>query len=125
MFAVLGFVGMLALVTGLIHLYLWKRLVRDTLRPGRGRRIGGFLVLALALLVPATMIGTQSGAYWLAWPGYVWLALMFYLLLLLLVLELPMLLVRRLSAARRGPAEPAPARVDGSAAEPALVGSGG
>ncbi|GAB3966194.1 metallophosphoesterase [Plantactinospora veratri] len=94
MFAVLGFVGTLALVTGLIHLYLWKRLVRDTTRPGRWRRAGGVTVLVLALLTPATLVGTRQGFYWLAWPGYLWLAVMFYLLVLLAVLEIPMLVAR-------------------------------
>ena len=37
MLAVLTFMGFLAVVTGLIHLYLWKRLVRDTTGPGRRR----------------------------------------------------------------------------------------
>ena len=88
----LGFVGLIIVVVGLIHLYLWKRLVRDPLRPGRWRRIGGVAVLLLAILVPATFAGTRSGrAEWLAWPGYVWLALMFYLLVILIVLEIPRL----------------------------------
>lgn len=120
MFAVLGFVTALALVTGLVHLYLWKRLVRDTTRPGLPRRIGGVTMLVLAVLVPATLISTQAGAYWLAWPGYLWLAVMFYLLLLLVALELPMLVARlvlrrRVSAAT--PTAPVP--------EPALVVAGG
>ncbi|MFI9529758.1 metallophosphoesterase [Micromonospora rosaria] len=124
MLPVLGFVGTLALITGLIHYYLWRRLVRDTTRPGRVRRIGAVVALVLALLVPATMIGTRGGFYWLAWPGYLWLAVMFYLLVLLVLLEVP-LLVARLVLRRRagaGPAttpEPPPA-----APQPALVGAG-
>jgi predicted MPP superfamily phosphohydrolase len=92
--ALLGFVATLAIVTGLIHLYLWKRLVRDTGRSARWRRAGGLTVLVLAVLVPATMVGTRAGLYWLAWPGYLWLAVMFYLLIVLLALELPMLVAR-------------------------------
>ncbi|MCI4063347.1 metallophosphoesterase [Micromonospora sp. R77] len=112
------FVGFAVLVTALIHLYLWKRLVRDTTGPGRWRRFGGLVALLLALLVPATMAGTRNGMYWLAWPGYVWLALMFYLLVLLLVLEVPMAvakLVLRRRAVAAAPAVTAP--------EPALVGA--
>lgn len=120
MFAVLGFVTLLALVTGLIHLYLWKRLVRDTTRPGRLRLVGGATVLVLALLVPATMIGTQAGAYWLAWPGYLWLAIMFYLLVVLVVLELPMVVARLLLRRRVTAAAPT-----SRAPEPALVAAGG
>ncbi|MFE9203943.1 metallophosphoesterase [Micromonospora sp. NPDC007230] len=111
------FLGFAVLVTALIHLYLWKRLIRDTTRPGRSRRIGGIALLLLALLVPATMIATRGGVHWLAWPGYLWLALMFYLLVLLLVLEVP-LAVAKLALRRR-------ARVGLPASEPALVGAGG
>jgi uncharacterized protein len=93
--ALLGFAGTMAVVTGLIHLYLWKRLVRDTTRPGRWRRAGGLLVVLLALLIPTTVIGVRGGTLpWLAWIGYVWLGVMFYLLVLLAVLEVPVLAAR-------------------------------
>ncbi|MFF0722548.1 metallophosphoesterase [Micromonospora sp. NPDC003816] len=111
MFAVLGFVATLALITGLIHLYLWKRLVKDTTAAGRWRRIGTVSAVVLALLVPATMIGTRSGMYWLAWPGYLWLAVMFYLLVILVVLEVPMLVTRRVLRRRAATAAPEPAMV--------------
>ncbi|MGI5524621.1 metallophosphoesterase [Micromonospora sp. CA-259024] len=120
MLAVLGFVAVLALVTGLIHLYLWKRLIRDTTTPGRWRRVGGIAALVLALLVPVTMAGTQAGLYWLAWPGYLWLALMFYLLVMLVVLEVPMLVTRLVLRRRVVAAEPTAA-----APEPVLVGAAG
>ncbi|MEW2429982.1 metallophosphoesterase [Micromonospora sp. NPDC047644] len=120
MMAVLGFVAVLALVTGLIHLYLWKRLVRDTTTPGRWRRVGGIAAVVLALLVPVTMAGTQAGLYWLAWPGYLWLALMFYLLIVLVVLEVPMLVTRLVLRRRVVAAEPTTA-----APEPVLVGAAG
>ncbi|SBT53156.1 hypothetical protein GA0070621_4689 [Micromonospora narathiwatensis] len=117
--AMATFVGFVVLVTGLIHVYLWKRLVRDTTGPGRWRRIGGFAVLLLALLVPITLAGTHAGMFWLAWPGYLWLALMFYLLVLLLVLEVPMAVARLVSRRQARLAEP-----DTAAPEPALVGAG-
>ncbi|WP_435820865.1 metallophosphoesterase [Micromonospora chersina] len=137
MLAMATFVGFAVLVTALIHLYLWKRLVRDTTRPGRWRKAGGVAALLLALLVPATMVGTRNGSYWLAWPGYLWLALMFYLLVLLLVLEVPVavakLVLRRHERAATGAAgEPAPVPVGGGGradttatghvAEPAATG---
>ncbi|MEV8506686.1 metallophosphoesterase [Actinoplanes sp. NPDC051475] len=88
-----GFVGLIFLVIGLIHLYLWKRLIHDPLRRGALHRLGGIAAVLLALLIPATLIGTRTGyAKWLAWPGYVWLALMFYLLVILGALEIPRLL---------------------------------
>ncbi|MFG1880815.1 metallophosphoesterase [Micromonospora sp. NPDC049102] len=120
MLAVLGFMGVLALVTGLIHLYLWKRLIRDTTTPGRWRRVGGIAALVLAVLVPATLVGTQAGFYWLAWPGYLWLAVMFYLLVMLVVLEAPMLVARLVLRRRVTAAEPTAA-----APEPVLVGAAG
>ncbi|GLZ56509.1 MULTISPECIES: metallophosphoesterase [Micromonospora] len=120
MMAVLGFVAVLALVTGLIHLYLWKRLVRDTTTPGRWRRVGAIAAVVLAVLVPVTLAGTQAGLYWLAWPGYLWLALMFYLLVVLVVLEVPMLVARLVLRRRVVAAEPTTA-----APEPVLVGAAG
>ncbi|MFI7512822.1 metallophosphoesterase [Micromonospora echinofusca] len=127
MLAALAFVATIGLVTGLIHLYLWKRLVRDTTTPGRWRRIGGITALVLALLVPATMVGTQAGLYWLAWPGYLWLAVMFYLLVLLVALEVPMavtklVLRRQVAAAEPTAAAPEPAMV-AAAPEPPAVGT--
>jgi predicted MPP superfamily phosphohydrolase len=91
---VLGFVALVLVVIGLVHLYLWKRLVRDPLRPGKWRRLGGVVGLVLAVLVPATLIGTRSGhVEWLAWPGYVWIGLMFYLLIILIIVEIPRLAI--------------------------------
>jgi uncharacterized protein len=90
----IAFFGLIFVVIGLIHLYLWKRLVRDPLRPGRLRRAGALVAVLLAVLVPATLIGVRSGyVEWLAWPGYLWLALMFYLLVTLAVLEIPRLAI--------------------------------
>ncbi|MEU8606679.1 metallophosphoesterase [Actinoplanes sp. NPDC048791] len=90
----MAFVALIIVVIGLIHFYLWKRLVRDPFRAGRVRRFGGFVAIALAVLVPATLIGVRAGyVEWLAWPGYLWIALMFYLLVTLAVLEIPRLAI--------------------------------
>ncbi|WP_326550744.1 metallophosphoesterase [Micromonospora sp. NBC_01813] len=122
MLAVLGFVATLTLVTSLIHFYLWRRLVRDTTRPGRWRRAGSLLALGLAILVPTTMVSTRSaGMSWLAWPGYVWLAVMFYLLVVLVALEVPMLVVRLVGRARSrqvGTSAPVPVTVPPPPAAP-------
>jgi uncharacterized protein len=84
------FIGLSA-VLGLMHLYLWKRLIKDTTRPGRTRWILTVVLVALATLLIATLVlprvigVTESG--WLAWPGYIWFGLVVYLFLTLLVLE--------------------------------------
>ncbi|GIF24990.1 putative MPP superfamily phosphohydrolase [Actinoplanes tereljensis] len=86
----LAFVALVFLVIGLIHFYLYKRLLRDPLRPGRAQQVGAVVATGLGLLLPATLIGTRTGHLeWLAWPGYLWLALMFYLLVVLILLEIP------------------------------------
>ncbi len=118
---ILGFAATMAIVTGLIHVYLWRRLVRSTTaRRGRARRIGGFAVLGLALLVPASLVGSNAGATWLAWPGYLWLAAMFYLLVTLAILELPVLvaqLVLRRRPVVTAAAAPLPAPVTASTSD--------
>jgi hypothetical protein len=98
---VFAFVGFVLLVVVGIHWYLWKRLVRDTTRPGRLRKVGGIVMILLAVLIPATLIGVRNGYLpWLAWPGYIWLAVMFYLLVTLAVLEIPRLVVSLVWRAR-------------------------
>src|SRR5690349_21688297 len=85
------FIAVLGAVLGLIHLYLWKRLVKDTTRPGRTRWILSALLIALAavllaaLILPRVVGLTHSG--WYAWPGYLWFGLAAYLFLILLVAE--------------------------------------
>ncbi|MFC6562524.1 metallophosphoesterase [Actinoplanes utahensis] len=87
---------MVLVTIGLIHFYLWKRLVRDPLRPGVGRRVGTVLAVLLCVLAPVTLIGVRAGHFkWLAWPGYLWIAVMFYLLVTLAVLEIPRFLMLR------------------------------
>jgi uncharacterized protein len=100
---IIGFLATILVVVVLVHLYLWKRLVRDTSRPGRWRRLGGVAMILLAVLIPATLVGTRAGVTVLAWPGYIWLALMFYLLVALLVLEIPMLVAKLTLRRRRAP----------------------
>lgn len=96
----LAFVGVLLLVLGVIHLYLWKRLVRDTTSPGRLRRVGTGLLVVLLVLPIVALLGSLT---WplpvlrpLQWVGYVWIGVMFYLLVFLAVLEVPRLAAARL-----------------------------
>jgi hypothetical protein len=116
----LGFIAVVFVIAGLIHLYLWARLVRGTTRPGRWRRAGGLAIAgALVVLIASLIFGDRLPAdlRWLTMPGYVWLAVMFYLLLVLLVLEVPVL-VARLATRQR-------VRVERPAPVPVAVGVGG
>ncbi|MPY98460.1 MAG: metallophosphoesterase [Actinophytocola sp.] len=118
------FVLVVLVLLPLVHVYLWRRLIRDTLPRGTGRRVAtlalvAMVVLMLAALVLSTRIDPDIGQ-WFAWPGYLWLALFFYLLLALLVLEVPRLALRRWA---RGSASGAPAAV-APGAEPVAAGPG-
>ena len=81
----------LSAVLALMHLYLWKRLVRDTTQRGRTRLILTAILIALAALLVATLIAPRvfglAEPGWLAWPGYFWFGLIVYVFLTLLVLE--------------------------------------
>jgi predicted MPP superfamily phosphohydrolase len=105
------FIVVLGVVLGLMHLYVWKRLIKDTTAPGLRRRVATLVLVALAVLLVAALIlprvtGTPESP-WLAWPGYLWFGLIAYLFLTLLATEPVRLALWRW--ARRSP-EPAPAR---------------
>lgn len=92
------FILVLATILGLMHLYLWKRLVKDTTGPGRTRwmltaALVGLAGLLVAALVLPRVVGV-AGSEWFAWPGYFWFGLATYLFLTLLVTE-PVRLVLR------------------------------
>ena len=98
------FILVLGSILGLMHLYVWKRTVKDTTSPGRTRLVLSAVVVALfglllAALVVPRVFGVSDSA-WLAWPGYVWFGLLVYLFLALLVLE-PVRLVLWLRRRRR------------------------
>jgi uncharacterized protein len=123
---------LLSVLIGLMHFYLWKRLVKDTTRPGRVRRVLGITLIALTVLMVATLILPRvigpTASSWFAWPGYIWFGLVIYLFLTLVVLELPRLALR--GWVRRKPLEatatsdaPAPAEAAQAAGdEPAAAG---
>lgn len=89
---IVGVVAVLALL-GMVHRWLWVRLVRDTTRPGGpARRAGTVLAFALPLLSLAALLAGRAGApFWfqrlVAWPGFMWLAVLLYLTLAMLVAE--------------------------------------
>ncbi|WP_099037838.1 metallophosphoesterase [Mycobacterium neglectum] len=93
------FIVVLSSVLALMNVYLWKRLVKDTTGPGRTRRILTAVLIALALLLVATLVVPRffdvPESSWYAWPGYLWFGLLTYLFLTLLVLEPVRLALRR------------------------------
>lgn len=108
------FIVVLAAILGLMHFYIWIRVIKNTTSPGRSRRLLTTIFLALTALLFATLIlprviGLTESA-WFAWPGYVWFALAVYLFLTLLVLE-PVRLVLR-GWVRRQPDPPAQPAVE-------------
>ncbi|MEE1827955.1 metallophosphoesterase [Streptomyces sp. BE20] len=123
---VFGILLLLA-VLALAHWYLWRRLVRDVSVPGgRWRRVGTVLAVVLPLLALGAVIGGRALPMaverWLAWPGYLWLAVLLYLLLALGVGEAVRPLLLRLPARRAEAgrvAEPAPAVDPADPADPA------
>ena len=78
-------------LVALMHLYLWKRLIKDTTAPGRIRwTLTAVLIVLMLLLIGALTLPRVIGLHastWVAWPGYLWFAVVVYLFLTLLVLE--------------------------------------
>ncbi|WP_406286566.1 hypothetical protein [Embleya sp. NBC_00896] len=118
----------LALLVG-VHLYVWRRLVRDTTRPGIVRRVGAGVVVALGLSMAGALILPKvfgpRGTEWIAWPGFVWMGLLLYVVLALAALEIPRVLALRALRRRAAAAEPAPADVRVAVSVPASGGASG
>jgi predicted MPP superfamily phosphohydrolase len=102
-----------ALLTGILHTYLWWRTVR-LLAPGPKRRLGGFAIAAMWLMWPVT---TTSRLYYpefakiAGWVTLTWMAFAGLTVVALLVIDLGRLLARLLArpvrALRQAP-PPAP-----------------
>ncbi|KQY09176.1 metallophosphatase [Mycobacterium sp. Root135] len=101
------FLVILGAVLASMHFFVWARLVKDTTRPGRARWILSGLVVAMAVLLMATLGLRGVVPPEIAWPGYLWFALVAYLFMVLLVLEPVRWALRR--RIRRRPAAPEPA----------------
>jgi uncharacterized protein len=97
------FIVILGAVLALIHLYVWKRMIKDTAR-GRTRHALTAVYLALLALLVATLLLPRLLGWrepsWLAWPAYVWFGFVAYLFLTLLLVEpVRLLLGRRVKGA--------------------------
>ncbi|MFD9881181.1 metallophosphoesterase [Streptomyces alboflavus] len=124
--------GVIAAFGGLLW-YVWRRVVRDTTRPGTAwRRAGTVLFFTGPLLMFTALAAERGGAPFLlqqllAWPGFLWMAWALYLLLALVVAEAVRPLLNRWLEHRAGPtpeAEEGPARqpqeTEANPARPAL-----
>lgn len=100
------FLVVLGAILASMHFFVWARLVKDTTRPGRVRWILSGLVVALAVLLIATLGLRGVVPAEIAWPGYLWFALVAYLFMVLLVLEPVRWVLRR--RIRRRPAGEVP-----------------
>ncbi|WP_233491267.1 metallophosphoesterase [Blastococcus sp. TBT05-19] len=82
---------MVLLAVGLLHGYLWFRLVRSTTERGRLRKRLTWLTVVLALLPVLAVIARGqlplAAAAPLSWVGFVWLGVAMYAFLALLALE--------------------------------------
>ncbi|GLP75259.1 metallophosphatase [Mycobacterium antarcticum] len=111
------FFVVLSTVLGLMHVYVWKRMVKDTTAAGPMRwLLTGLLIALAALLIAALTLPDRLGytaSAWFAWPGYLWFGLIVYLFLSLLVLEPAQWALRRWSAPEAPEAPEAPARPQG------------
>jgi predicted MPP superfamily phosphohydrolase len=88
-------------VVVIVHVYLYRRLVRDVSPGRRGHRLGA---VAVAVLMACSLAAfgsqrvldpTGTAARLLAYVGYTWLVLALYLALVLVVVELPRTVLRR------------------------------
>ena len=86
------FLGIVMTVTGLVHYYLWSRLVRAPEWPAPWTNVGLWMIVALALSIPGGFIASRvlppQMTTPLAWIAFVWMGAMFIALMLLLPTEL-------------------------------------
>ena len=72
---------------GVLHWYVWRRLVRDTTAPGTlWRRMGTTVFVAGPAFMLTAFLGSWAGLPFglvrvLSWPAYLWVAVALYLLL--------------------------------------------
>ncbi|MEZ4360628.1 MAG: metallophosphoesterase [Kofleriaceae bacterium] len=66
-----------SLISGVIHYYVWRRVVRDPQWPRRARRLATTVLIAMYVAAPLTMIATRLGAATLAtalgWVAMPWM----------------------------------------------------
>jgi predicted MPP superfamily phosphohydrolase len=79
-------VSVMVLLVGLLHRYVWARLVRDAAWPAPWGRTFTIVVFMLAGLIPITFVAMRLAPRWLnvplSWVVYTWMGFAFYLFLL-------------------------------------------
>jgi len=94
--------AILSTLSGLIHRYLWARLVRDPSWPAPWGVALTVALLVLAALIPATFVGlrvvTRDRGAPLAWIVFTWMGIAFYLLIGSAVVDMVHVLGRALGA---------------------------
>jgi predicted MPP superfamily phosphohydrolase len=82
-------IGIMTLIVGLLHRYVWARLVRDAAWPAPWGRTLTLVVFVLAVLIPITFVAMRLAPRWLnaplSWVVYSWMGFAFYLFLLTLL----------------------------------------
>lgn len=77
---------------GALHVYIWRRMVKDTGVTGAVKRWGNLVVALLFMSLPLTMVLSRElsgpSAFWPSVLGFSWLGLMFYVVVLLFVFDL-------------------------------------
>lgn len=87
----IGFFTVFTCLMGALHLYIWRRLVRDTRLRGSSRRWATAFVVGLGLSLPMAMFSSRNVpndmGFWPALIGYTWLGLMFYVVVFLILFD--------------------------------------
>jgi len=83
------FLLVISVILGLLHRYIWARLVRDVAWPPPWGRALTVALVALAALIAAGLLAARQTPRWVnvpvAWVVYTWMGFVFYLFLLTLV----------------------------------------
>jgi predicted MPP superfamily phosphohydrolase len=99
-----------ALLSGLLHVYLWSRVARP-MAPGRRRTLVGVGIALMWLLVPVTTASrlvAPAFAQVAGWVTLTWIAFAGLMVFYLLVIDLGRLVRWSVARARAAPREPAP-----------------
>jgi predicted MPP superfamily phosphohydrolase len=97
----------LGTLTGLMHRYVWVRLVRDSAWPDPWGGVLTVAIVALAALIPLAFVAMRSLPRWVhgpvAWVAYSWMGVALYLFLLALMTDLGRVVAALVGALPRDP----------------------